>query len=74
MTESDEDKEIIVRAIKQAKSMKKQLARDMVDHLPEEKNVVSVFMAGSTGAGKTETARSIIAQFWQEHNLQVVHI
>lgn len=74
MTESSEDKEIIARAIKQAKSMKKQLAKGMIDHLPEEKNLVSVFMAGSPGAGKTETARGIIAQFWQEHNLQLVHI
>ncbi|MBL4630875.1 MAG: zeta toxin family protein, partial [Paraglaciecola sp.] len=52
------DNEITEKAIAQAKAMKKALAKEMVDHLPEEENSVSVFMAGSPGAGKTETAKS----------------
>jgi len=68
------DDEITAKAIVQAKAMKKALAKGMVDHLPEEEGAVSVFMAGSPGAGKTETAKSIISQFKQEHGVEVVHI
>ncbi|WP_440874829.1 zeta toxin family protein [Thalassotalea sp. PLHSN55] len=68
------DDEITAKAIVQAKTMKKALAKGMVDHLPEEESAVSVFMAGSPGAGKTETAKSMISQFRQEHGVEVVHI
>ncbi|XPF95756.1 zeta toxin family protein [Colwellia sp. RE-S-Sl-9] len=68
------DDEITAKAIVQAKSLKKKIAKRMIDHLPEEESAVSVFMAGSPGAGKTETAKSIISQFRQEHNVEVVHI
>jgi predicted ABC-type ATPase len=68
------DEEIIEKAINQAKAMKKTIAKSMIDHLPEEESAVSVFMAGSPGAGKTETARSIISQFKKEHGVEVVHI
>jgi predicted ABC-type ATPase len=68
------DDEITAKAIVQAKAMKKSLAKGMIDHLPEEENAVSVFMAGSPGAGKTETAKSMISQFRQEHGVEVVHI
>jgi replication-associated recombination protein RarA len=68
------DDEITAEAIIQAKAMKKKLARSMVDHLPEEASAVSVFMAGSPGAGKTETAKSFIHQFSHSHDISVVHI
>lgn len=68
------DEEIIAKAIAYAKSVKKSLAKAMIDHLPEEESAVSVFMAGSPGAGKTETAKIIISQFMQEHKVEVVHI
>lgn len=60
--------------------MKKTIAKNMIDHLPEEEeeeeeeSAVSVFMAGSPDAGKTETARSMISQFKKEHGVEVVHI
>lgn len=31
-------------------------------------------MAGSPGAGKTETAKIMISQFREEHGVEVVHI
>ncbi|WP_278403875.1 zeta toxin family protein [Pseudoalteromonas ruthenica] len=68
------DEEIVNKAIAQAKAMKKSIAKIMIDHLPEEESAVSVFMAGSPGAGKTETAKSIISQFKKEHGVEVVHI
>lgn len=68
------DDEITAKAIVQAKGMKKKLAKGMVDHLPEEESAVSVFMAGSPGAGKTETAKSFIHQFSNAHDISVVHI
>ena len=68
------DDEITSKATTQAKSMKKSLAKAMIDHLPEEESAVSVFMAGSPGAGKTETAKSMISQFKQESGIGVVHI
>ncbi|WP_057831082.1 zeta toxin family protein [Colwellia sp. TT2012] len=68
------DEEITAKAIAQAKAMKKKLAKAMIDHLPEEESAVSVFMAGSPGAGKTETAKSMIEQFKNEHALGVIHI
>lgn len=68
------DAEITKKALVKAKAMKKALAKSMIDHLPEEESAVSVFMAGSPGAGKTETAKSIISQFKKEHGVDVVHI
>ncbi|EHD0131662.1 AAA family ATPase [Vibrio alginolyticus] len=46
----------------------------MVDHLPQEESAVSVFMAGSPGAGKTETARNMIKTFKKESGVDLVHI
>lgn len=68
------DEEIINKAIAEAKAMKKTIAKNMIDHLPEEESAVSVFMAGSPDAGKTETARSMISQFKKEYGVEVVHI
>ena len=44
---------------------KKAIARELTDPevFPAEENAVSVFMAGSPGAGKTEASRDLIARF-----------
>nr|MBF4344358.1 zeta toxin family protein [Vibrio anguillarum] len=49
---SFQEEQITEKAIKEAKKLKKKLAKEMVDHLPQEESAVSVFMAGSPGAGK----------------------
>ncbi|PKG36980.1 zeta toxin family protein [Psychromonas sp. Urea-02u-13] len=45
------------------KKNKKKIAKKLVDSLPEEESPVSVFMAGSPGAGKTEVAKSLVESF-----------
>lgn len=47
-----DDQLVIEKAIRQARDMKKEVAKRLVDHLPQEEEAVSVFMAGSPGAGK----------------------
>ncbi|WP_217555800.1 zeta toxin family protein [Vibrio metschnikovii] len=71
---SFQEEQITEKAIKEAKKLKKKLAREMVDHLPQEESAVSVFMAGSPGAGKTETARNMIKTFKKESGVDLVHI
>ncbi|HCE2108561.1 zeta toxin family protein [Vibrio parahaemolyticus] len=71
---SFQEKQITEKAIKEAKKLKKKLAKEMVDHLPQEESAVSVFMAGSPGAGKTETARNMIKTFKKESGVDLVHI
>ncbi|CAM3166679.1 zeta toxin family protein [Vibrio rarus] len=71
---SSQEELITQKAIKEAKKLKKKLAREMVDHLPQEESAVSVFMAGSPGAGKTETARNMIKTFKSESGVDLVHI
>ncbi len=66
--------EITEKSICEAKALKKKTAEHMIDSLPEEETPVSVFMAGSPGAGKTETARGIIKRFKSEHEVDIVHI
>ncbi|WP_279152225.1 zeta toxin family protein [Photobacterium iliopiscarium] len=68
------DEEITTKATAEAKKLKKTLAKAMVDHLPQEESAVSVFMAGSPGAGKTETARAMIKSFKAEYDVELVHI
>ncbi len=69
-----DDQQVIEKAIREAKAMKKVVAKRLVDHLPQEEEAVSVFMAGSPGAGKTETARAMIRAFKSENGLALVHI
>ncbi|MCF4174321.1 MULTISPECIES: zeta toxin family protein [unclassified Vibrio] len=71
---SSREEQITEKAIKEAKKLKKKLAKEMVDHLPQEESAVSVFMAGSPGAGKTETARNMIKTFKKESGVDLVHI
>ncbi|HIF9285102.1 TPA: zeta toxin family protein [Photobacterium damselae] len=68
------DEEITAKATAEAKKLKKTIAKAMVDHLPQEESAVSVFMAGSPGAGKTETARAMIKSFKAEYDVELVHI
>ncbi|WP_100635966.1 zeta toxin family protein [Marinomonas sp. ef1] len=68
------DEAIIAKAILEAKASKKEIASSQIDHLPREEEAVSVFMAGSPGAGKTETARSMIRDFSSESGQKLVHI
>lgn len=69
-----DDQQVTEKAIREAKDMKKVVAKRLVDHLPQEEEAVSVFMAGSPGAGKTETARAMIRAFKSENGLALVHI
>lgn len=62
MTEIFSDEQIEANAVAKAKEIKKTFAREFTDtslYLPE-KYPVSVFMAGSPGAGKTESSIEII--------------
>lgn len=68
------DQQIIDNAVAIARKVKKSIARKMVDHLPQEDAAVSVFMAGSPGAGKTETARHMMKSFLENYGVELVHI
>jgi UDP-N-acetylglucosamine kinase len=58
----DEEIAIRNRAIEFAKANKKTIAKELTDTLifPPDQFPVSVFMAGSPGAGKTESSRNLI--------------
>ncbi|EPJ45330.1 MAG: zeta toxin family protein [Osedax symbiont Rs1] len=61
---SEEEKAIhdIAMAFVRRKANKKAIAKKYVDAYPREENPVSIFMAGSPGAGKTEIARQLLFQ------------
>lgn len=66
-----EEKELVLKAIDFAKSNKKLIAKRRTDKnifLPEE-YPISVFMAGSPGAGKTESARHLIERVAGDNNI-----
>lgn len=52
-------------AIEFAKAHKKEIAKELTDRrrFPPDAQPVSVFMAGSPGAGKTESSRRLIERF-----------
>ncbi len=54
MTTSKE--EILNKASDYARQIKKKFAKELLKEYPAEKNPISVFMAGSPGAGKTESS------------------
>lgn len=62
---SPKEQAILERAVAFARTHKKAIARELVDTsiLPAEDRPVSVFMAGSPGAGKTETAEELVERF-----------
>ncbi|HHX34653.1 MAG TPA: AAA family ATPase [Gammaproteobacteria bacterium] len=68
------DKQLEEKAAHDARKRKKSYARSVVDHLESEVQPVSVFMAGSPGAGKTETARSMREVFKQQVGTSFIHI
>lgn len=69
-----DEQQITANAIAVAKKIKKIIAKKMVDHLPKENPADSIFMAGSPGAGKTETARYLIKGFQERDGVEFVHI
>jgi predicted ABC-type ATPase len=66
MTETED--EIQQAAIQHARSIKKKFAKSATDKMryPKEENPVSVFMAGSPGAGKTEASKALLESFDNE--------
>lgn len=60
MDMSDTEHAIHDRALEYARANKKRIAKEIVDVYPSEKSPVSVFMAGSPGAGKTEVSKAFI--------------
>lgn len=71
MTLSKEEKAVRDKAIKFAQANKKVIAKRLTDKsvFSAEDNPVSVFMAGSPGAGKTEASLSLIAKLASEYQV-----
>ena len=61
---TEEERAVEVEAIQFARANKKAIAKRLtsIELFPSETDPVSVFMAGSPGAGKTEAAEELIAQ------------
>lgn len=59
------DQEIEIEAIAFAKTHKEEVARELTSpqKFPKDSSPVSVFMAGSPGAGKTESSHRLIEKF-----------
>lgn len=73
---SMEDEEIQSNALEFARKNRKRIAKEFTDlskYLPDD-IPVSVFMAGSPGAGKTEFSKNIIASFEEGNNHPVIRI
>lgn len=70
------DNEIIDKAIEFARRERERIARELTDvsKYKPDKNPISVFMAGSPGAGKTEFSKRLIEIFEKGHDRQVVRI
>lgn len=65
MTPTDEEARINDEALEFARANKKAIAKrwTSTDRYPREENPVSVFMAGSPGAGKTEASLELLKKF-----------
>ena len=61
----NEETEISERALKYAKEHSKEIVQQETGKFSPEKNPVSSFMAGSPGAGKTETSKKLLAHAGQ---------
>lgn len=70
------DEEIIKESITYANSNKKTIAKVLTDKtkFPPEESPISVFMAGSPGAGKTETSRRLLEETSDELSDQAIRI
>ncbi|MGY6564674.1 MAG: zeta toxin family protein [Halomonadaceae bacterium] len=57
------DEEIIAQAVAYARSHRQRIAREKTDleRYPREERPISIFMAGSPGAGKTEISKEYVA-------------
>lgn len=68
---SESEKQIEQNALKFARENKKAIAKRLtcIKEYPPEKDPVSVFMAGSPGAGKTESAKVLLGQADTERRL-----
>lgn len=68
------EEEIKQKAVEFARAHKKEIARRLTNPnlFPVDEIPVSVFMAGSPGAGKTESARNLIAKFSADR--KILHI
>lgn len=67
---TDQEKQLEAEALAFAKANKKAIAKRLTDptiFLPED-DPVSVFMAGSPGAGKTETSIELLELYQQNGN------
>ncbi len=64
---SDDELKIKQTADEFAKVHKEEIAKEItsIERYPSEENPVSVFMAGSPGAGKTESSKNLIKKFIQ---------
>jgi len=58
-----EDQKISDDAVKYMKSHKKEIIEKYVSCCPQTDNPVSIFMAGSPGAGKTEVSKRLVDEF-----------
>ncbi len=67
---------IEIQAINYVKSNKKKLIKDFasIDSFPKDSFPISIFMAGSAGAGKTEMSRALIKIFDKKYNKKIVRI
>ncbi|MEK7178926.1 MAG: zeta toxin family protein [Patescibacteria group bacterium] len=70
------DEEICIQAIEFAKKNKVRIAEELTDPAKYEPEItpVSVFMAGSPGAGKTEFSKSLIEILEADQERRVVRI
>merc|ERR1712000_651725 len=65
---TDNERAIQDEATEHARKIKKKFAKTVADkaRYPKEADPVSVFMAGSPGAGKTEASKALLEQFDSE--------
>lgn len=76
MVKSDEEQRIENEAIAYAKQHRAEIAKKLtaLDLHPPEANPVSVFMAGSPGAGKTETSQALLSAFEANDGFKILRI
>ncbi len=68
------DEQVIEQAIVFANANKKLIARELVSPYTADEFPISVFMAGSPGAGKTEFSKNLLALLYGSNQRQVLRI
>ncbi len=73
---SPEERQLQQEAVSYARDNKKRLAAELTDTTiyPAERDPVSVFMAGSPGAGKTEASKELLATFEGENGSKILRV